>query len=271
MTENEQNLNQQTPDTDADEAAEQAPGEAPAAEEAVADVPAAEDASAEEPAAEEAPAAEQAPAAEEPPAAEEAPPAEQAPAAEEAPTAEAPPPEEPAAEEAPAAEAPPPPAPAEAPEPAEPLSPKERRKLARSTHTGETRAPRSIEERARERAERRRQKAARRRVYRQRVRGRRAAEGPRAHTRVSEPKAAGIRKVRQGVVVSDKADKTITVRIDVVHQHRMYKKIVRGSSTLHAHDENNEAHVGDTVRVVESRPLSRTKRWRLTEILERAR
>jgi small subunit ribosomal protein S17 len=73
------------------------------------------------------------------------------------------------------------------------------------------------------------------------------------------------------VVVSDKADKTIKVRIDVVHQHRMYKKIVRASSTLHAHDENNEAHVGDTVRVVESRPLSRTKRWRLTEILERAR
>jgi small subunit ribosomal protein S17 len=77
--------------------------------------------------------------------------------------------------------------------------------------------------------------------------------------------------VRQGVVVSDKADKTITVRIDVVHQHRMYKKTVRSSSTLRAHDENNEANVGDTVRVVESRPLSRTKRWRLTEILERAR
>ncbi|HYN49812.1 MAG TPA: 30S ribosomal protein S17 [Thermoleophilaceae bacterium] len=74
-----------------------------------------------------------------------------------------------------------------------------------------------------------------------------------------------------GTVVSDRADKTITVRIDSARPHRMYKKIVRTSSTLHAHDESNEAHIGDTVRVVESRPLSRTKRWRLVEVLERAR
>ena len=71
-------------------------------------------------------------------------------------------------------------------------------------------------------------------------------------------------------MVSDKADKTITVRIDIARRHRMYRKIVRTSSTLHAHDEPNEAHAGDTVRVVESRPLSRTKRWRLVEVLERA-
>ncbi|HEV3377646.1 MAG TPA: 30S ribosomal protein S17 [Thermoleophilaceae bacterium] len=77
--------------------------------------------------------------------------------------------------------------------------------------------------------------------------------------------------MRQGIVVSDKADKTITVRIDVARRHRMYKKIVRTSTTLHAHDERNEAGIGDTVRVIESRPLSRTKRWRLVEILERAR
>jgi small subunit ribosomal protein S17 len=77
--------------------------------------------------------------------------------------------------------------------------------------------------------------------------------------------------VRQGVVVSDKADKTITVRIDIARQHRMYGKIVRTSSTLHAHDESNDAHTGDTVRVVETRPMSRTKRWRLVEVLERAR
>ena len=179
--------------------------------------------------------------------------------------AEAPAAAEPAAEAAPAAEEAPSPA-----EPAEQLSPKERRRRARSTHT-ETRPPRSIEERARERAERRRQKAQRRRVYRQRLRERRAAEGPRAPAQAPERKARGVRKVRQGVVVSDKADKTITVRIDVIHQHPMYKKTVRSSSTLHAHDENNDAQVGDTVRVVESRPLSRTKRWRLTEILERAR
>ena len=76
--------------------------------------------------------------------------------------------------------------------------------------------------------------------------------------------------MRQGIVVSDKADKTITVRIDVTRRHRMYKKIVRESSTLHAHDERNEAHAGDTVRVIESRPISRTKRWRLVEVIERA-
>jgi len=64
----------------------------------------------------------------------------------------------------------------------------------------------------------------------------------------------GRRRVRQGVVVSDKASKTITVRIDVARRHRRYEKIVRSSSTLHAHDENNDAHEGDTVRVIESRP-----------------
>ena len=72
-------------------------------------------------------------------------------------------------------------------------------------------------------------------------------------------------------MVSDKADKTITVQIEIARQHRTYGKIVRSSSTLHAHDERNEASAGDTVRLIESRPLSRTKRWRLVEILERAR
>ncbi|HEY5285768.1 MAG TPA: 30S ribosomal protein S17 [Solirubrobacteraceae bacterium] len=81
----------------------------------------------------------------------------------------------------------------------------------------------------------------------------------------------GARKVRQGVVVSDKADKTITVRIDVARRHRRYEKIVRSSNTLHAHDEKNEAHEGDVVRVIESRPLSRLKRWKLVDVLERAR
>ena len=86
-----------------------------------------------------------------------------------------------------------------------------------------------------------------------------------------EPKARGRAKLRQGVVVSDKADKTITVRVDMARQHRRYGKIVRTSATIHAHDESNDAHMGDTVRVIESRPLSRTKRWRLVEVLERAR
>jgi small subunit ribosomal protein S17 len=78
-------------------------------------------------------------------------------------------------------------------------------------------------------------------------------------------------KSRQGVVVSAKPDKTITVRIDVTRRHRQYKKVLRSSTTLHAHDERNDANEGDTVRIVESRPISRTKRWRLVEILERAR
>jgi small subunit ribosomal protein S17 len=78
-------------------------------------------------------------------------------------------------------------------------------------------------------------------------------------------------KVRQGVVVSDKADKTITVRIDITRRHRTYEKVVRQSRTLHAHDERNEAGAGDIVRVVETRPLSKLKRWRLVEVLEKAR
>ena len=81
----------------------------------------------------------------------------------------------------------------------------------------------------------------------------------------------GRRAVRQGLVVSDKANKTITVRIDFARRHRRYEKIVRSSSTLHAHDENNEAHEGDVVRVVECRPLSKSKRWKLVDVLEQAR
>ncbi|HVP02332.1 MAG TPA: 30S ribosomal protein S17 [Solirubrobacteraceae bacterium] len=77
--------------------------------------------------------------------------------------------------------------------------------------------------------------------------------------------------MRQGVVVSDKADKTITVRIDIAKRHPRYQKIVRTTKSLHAHDERNDAHEGDTVRVVECRPMSRSKRWRLVEIVERAK
>jgi small subunit ribosomal protein S17 len=80
----------------------------------------------------------------------------------------------------------------------------------------------------------------------------------------------GTKKVQFGTVVSDKADKTITVRVDIVRRHRRYEKVVRQSATVHAHDERNEAAEGDVVRVVESRPLSRTKRWRLVEVVERA-
>ena len=160
-------------------------------------------------------------------------------------------------------------------EPVEALPPKERRKRDRAAHAGEARPARSPEERQAERLEERRRKAARRRSYRAHVKSKRAEaaaaapaeEAPALHPDV--PK--GNRKVRQGVVVSDKADKTITVRIDLARRDRMYGKVVRSSNTLHAHDERNDANIGDTVRVVESRPLSRTKRWRLVEILERAR
>jgi small subunit ribosomal protein S17 len=79
------------------------------------------------------------------------------------------------------------------------------------------------------------------------------------------------RKERRGVVVSDAMDKTVVVRVDVVKPHRKYHKMMRRSIKLHVHDERNEAKVGDTVRVVESRPLSRTKRWRLAEVVEAAR
>jgi small subunit ribosomal protein S17 len=79
------------------------------------------------------------------------------------------------------------------------------------------------------------------------------------------------RKVRVGTVTSDARDKTITVRIDVARPHPVYGKTVRRSSKLHVHDERNEANVGDRVRVMECRPLSSQKRWRLLEIVERAR
>jgi small subunit ribosomal protein S17 len=190
-------------------------------------------------------------------------PAEEAPAAEaeEAPVEEAPAPEETAAPDEPAADA----------EPEEALGPKERRKRGRSTHTGEAAPRRSSEERLAERAEARRKKAKERRRWRTRSRERRKA-APHDTTPQAPVEHEHARpRVRQGVVVSNKADKTITVRIEVQRAHRTYGKVVRNTSTLHAHDERNEANAGDTVRVVESRPLSRSKRWRLIEILERAR
>jgi small subunit ribosomal protein S17 len=84
----------------------------------------------------------------------------------------------------------------------------------------------------------------------------------------SEP---GRRQERRGVVISDKGDKTIVVKVDVMKTHPRYKKVVRRSVKFHAHDEGNSAGVGDTVRIVETRPLSKTKRWRLAEIVEKAR
>ena len=79
------------------------------------------------------------------------------------------------------------------------------------------------------------------------------------------------RKVRVGVVVSDSRDKTVTVEVASSSRHPRYDKIVRTSAKFHAHDETNDAHVGDTVRIMETRPLSKQKRWRVLEVLERAR
>jgi len=80
-----------------------------------------------------------------------------------------------------------------------------------------------------------------------------------------------LRKTRVGKVTSDKMDKTIVVNIVSSEKHPLYKKYVKRTYKLKAHDENNECNIGDTVRVMETRPLSRDKRWRLVEIIERAR
>jgi small subunit ribosomal protein S17 len=114
-------------------------------------------------------------------------------------------------------------------------------------------------------------KASERRRGRLRAREKAKASGTTATATPAREHVQGKQKSRSGVVVSDRAAKTITVRVDVAHRHRRYDKVVRTSSTIHAHDESGEAHIGDTVLVRESRPLSRTKRWRLIEVLERAK
>jgi small subunit ribosomal protein S17 len=144
---------------------------------------------------------------------------------------------------------------------------KARRRLERSRQPGEQRPQQSPEERAAERGEARKQAARRRAAYRTKARGKKEAG---TGTPPAERRSAG-RKTRQGRVVSSKPDKTITVQIEVARRHPQYEKIVRRSRTLHAHDARNEAGEGDLVRVVETRPLSRTKRWRLVEILEKAK
>jgi small subunit ribosomal protein S17 len=155
-------------------------------------------------------------------------------------------------------------------------SPKQQRRQARAAKVARaagSRSQRSPEERQAERDAARKERAAARRTARAKLREKLAAARASAPGEPTPPHehGEGRQKVRQGVVVSDKADKTITVRIDVARRHRRYEKIVRSSSTLHAHDERNDAHVGDTVIVRESRPLSRLKRWRLVEVVERAR
>jgi small subunit ribosomal protein S17 len=166
---------------------------------------------------------------------------------------------------APEAQAPEASAPAE---PVVPQTPKERKVAAR--------ARRGVRRGAtpEERAEARKAKAVARSRYRANKRAKvNAARGEAGPAKTQSPiqHGPGAPKERLGTVVSAKADKTITVRIDVARRHRRYQKIVRSSSTLHAHDEANDANAGDRVRVIESRPLSASKRWRLVEILERAK
>jgi small subunit ribosomal protein S17 len=144
------------------------------------------------------------------------------------------------------------------------------RRSARRKPRGQT----SPEERAAERKAKREHTAAERRRYRAGLKSKNAEL--RESRPAPEPDHApehgpGRAKVRQGIVVSDKADKTITVRIDVVRRHKRYHKIMRTSIKLHAHDESNDAGTGDTVRIQECRPMSRSKRWRLIDVVERAK
>jgi len=170
--------------------------------------------------------------------------------------------DEPAAEEAkPAAE--------EASEPSEEdlLPWKEKRRLEGSRRPHKAGPQRTADERAEERARRRKSKAGMRRKERA---AQKAAKTAGTGTPRAERESVAA-KTRQGIVVSNKGEKSITVRIDIARRHPVYEKVVRRSRTLHAHDERNEAGEGDTVRIVETRPLSKTKRWRLVEILERAK
>ncbi len=181
--------------------------------------------------------------------------AEEAPATEEGSDAPA------AEEEAPAAEE------AE-PDPEDELPWKEKRRLERSRLPHKAKPKLSPEERVAQRVEARKRKAALRRKQRAAAKAKRDGAG--VGTPAAE-RVAVAAKVRQGIVVSDKGEKSITVRIDIARRHPVYEKVVRRSRTLHAHDERNEAGEGDIVRVVETRPLSKTKRWRLVEVLERAK
>src|SRR5829696_1247259 len=199
---------------------------------------------------------------------QEEPKAEEQPQGEETPAEETP--AEETAEEAPAEEAPAEEPAAEgeaAPSDDEGLDWKTRRRLERSRQPAEARPQQSPEERSAGRDEQRRQAAKNRSAYRAKRRTKHEAG---TGTPPADAETAG-RKTRQGRVVSSKPDKTITVAIEVARRHPQYEKIVRRSRRLHAHDARNEAGEGDLVRVVETRPTSRTKRWRLIEILEKAK
>ncbi len=222
--------------------------ETPVEETPAEETPVAEEAPAEEPAAEEAPAEE--------PVAEE-------PAAEEAPAEEAP------AEEAPAEEAPAAAEPAE-PDPLDDLPWKERKRLLKSRESGAPGPQLSVEERVEARLKERANKAKQRRKRRadEKAKPKVANDGG---SQTSVRVRTGKPKERQGLVTSDKGNKSITVQIDSARRHPVYEKIVRQRHKIHVHDERNEASEGDVVRVIETRKLSKTKHWRLIEVVEKAR
>jgi len=194
-------------------------------------------------------------------------PAEEAPAADQAPADEAAPSEPEQAKVAEKVAAPAAAKPKDDEEPGAAPSPKQIRKRARSAHKGEVNPPRAAEERAAERQAERKRKAAERSRYRAAARKRKDQQLEGTPPAERQP---GSQKMRLGIVTGSKADKTITVQVESARRHPAYEKIVRRSKSLHVHDENNEAGEGDTVRVIETRPMSKTKRWRLVEVVEKA-
>jgi small subunit ribosomal protein S17 len=153
------------------------------------------------------------------------------------------------------------------PNPEDELPWKEKRRLAKSRKARKAKPQQTPEERKAARLAERKRRGAERRKERAALK---AKKTPGTGTPRAE-KDSNAAKVRQGIVVSDKGQKSITVRVDIVRRHPTYEKVIRRSRTLHAHDERNEAGEGDTVRVIETRPMSKTKRWRLVEVLEKAK
>ncbi|MGK2931424.1 MAG: 30S ribosomal protein S17 [Solirubrobacterales bacterium] len=174
--------------------------------------------------------------------------------------------EEPVAEKAPDAE---PEVEAE-PDPLDDLPWKERRRVLKSRESGEAGPQLTGEERDARRIAERQQKAKQRRKRRADNKAK-APKGSGVGTPVPEKTRTGKPKERQGLVTSNKSDKTITVQIDSARRHPVYEKIVRQRHKIHVHDPQNEASEGDLVRVIETRKLSKTKHWRLIEIIEKAR
>lgn len=153
------------------------------------------------------------------------------------------------------------------PNPEDELPWKEKRRLEKSRRPHKAGSQQSPEERKAARLAERKRRGVERRKERAAAKKKKT---PGTGTPVAE-KDANAAKIRQGIVVSDKGQKSITVRVDIVRRHPTYEKVIRRSRTLHAHDERNEAGEGDVVRVIETRPLSKTKRWRLVEVLEKAK